>query len=237
MIPIPAIDLRDGCCVQLVGGSFDDERVRIADPLGVARRWEDAGFRRLHVVDLDAATGRGSNRPLVHRLARTTAAATQAGGGLRSLADVDELLGGGVEQVVVGTRALRDREWLRTLAEAWPSRVIVAADADQGATLVEGWTAALGRPVLDVITELGDLPLAGVLVTAVDREGRMAGPDLALMRDVVQACGLPVIASGGIGSMDDLAALADAGVYAAVIGMALYSGALDARAVVREFVA
>ena len=108
MIAIPAIDLRDGCCVQLVGGSFDEERVRIADPVGVAHRWVDAGFTRLHVVDLDAATGRGSNAPVVERLASQPGLETQVGGGLRDSAAIEAVLATGARRVVVGTRALKD---------------------------------------------------------------------------------------------------------------------------------
>ena len=237
MIAIPAIDLRDGCCVQLVGGSFEDERVRIADPLGVAQRWIDAGFTRLHVVDLDAATGRGSNSDIVERLAALTDLETQVGGGLRDSASIDALLGGGAERVVVGTRALRDRQWLSEIARAWPSRIVVAADAHDGITVTDGWTASLGRDVLDVIDELNVLPLSAVLVTAVDREGQMRGPDLDLMARVVRRSDHPVIASGGIASMDDLRDVQKIGVSATVIGMALYSGALDERAVAEEFAA
>ena len=237
MIAIPAIDLRDGCCVQLVGGSFDDERVRIADPMSVAQRWIDAGFTRLHVVDLDAAMGSGSNASVVRSLITLDALQTQVGGGLRDDAALSELFRRGIDLAVVGTRALKDGAWLRAAADAWPQRLIVAADARAGVVVADGWTSTLGAGVIDVVTELNGFPLAGVLVTAVEREGRMVGPDIDLMRRIVEASRHPVIASGGIATMDDLCALADAGVSACVIGMALYSGALDARAVAREFAA
>jgi phosphoribosylformimino-5-aminoimidazole carboxamide ribotide isomerase len=237
MIAIPAIDIRDGCCVQLVGGSFDHERVRIADPVSVAQRWVDAGFTRLHVVDLDAAMGSGSNGSVVRSLIELDALRTQVGGGLRDDAALSELFRHGVEWALVGTRALKDRAWLRSAAYAWPERLIVAADARDGVIVADGWTSTLGRSVVDGITELNALPLAGVLVTTVEREGRMVGPDVALMRRLVAASRHPVIASGGVGTMDDLRALADVGVSACVIGMALYSGALDERAVAREFAA
>jgi phosphoribosylformimino-5-aminoimidazole carboxamide ribotide isomerase len=237
MIAIPAIDLRDGCCVQLVGGSFDAERVRIADPVSVARRWSSVGFTHLHVVDLDAAMGRGSNQPVVEKLANQPGLATQVGGGLRDTAAIDAAFASGARRVVVGTRALRDREWLSAIASAWPGRVVVAADARNGAAVTDGWTASLGRDVLDVIDELNALPLAGVLVTAVDREGQMGGPDVELIGRAVTRSSHPVIASGGVASIDDLRRLEQAGSAAVVIGMALYSGALDERAVAREFAA
>jgi phosphoribosylformimino-5-aminoimidazole carboxamide ribotide isomerase len=237
MIAIPAIDLRDGCCVQLVGGSFDAERVRIADPVGVARRWSDAGFTRLHVVDLDAAMGRGSNQAMVEQLASQPGVATQVGGGLRDAAAIEAVFASGARRVVVGTRALRDREWLSSIASTWPGRVVVAADARNGAAVTDGWTASLGRDVLDVIEDLNALPLAGVLVTAVDREGQMVGPDVELIGRAAKQSNHPVIASGGVASIDDLRRLEQAGSAAVVIGMALYSGALDERAVAREFAA
>ena len=237
MIAIPAIDLRDGCCVQLVGGSFDEERVRIADPMSVARRWIEAGFTRLHVVDLDAAMGSGRNANVIRSLIELDALRTQVGGGLRDDAALSELFLRGVDRAVVGTRALKDPAWLRSAADVWPQRLVVAADARDGVIVADGWTSMLGRGVIDVVADLNALPLAGVLVTAVEREGRMLGPNVDLMRRVVAASDHPVIASGGIGTMDDLRALADIGVAACVIGMALYSGALDPRAVAQDFAA
>ena len=235
MIAIPAVDLRDGCCVQLVGGSFADERIRLDDPLGVARTWLAAGFRRLHVVDLDAALDLGDNTPVIEALCGLRGAEIQVGGGIRDRDQVARLIELGAARVVVGTRALEDPEWLDEIARAWPDRIVVAADAMRGAAVARGWTATLDRRAVDVVAELTALPLAGFLVTAVDREGLMAGPDLTLVAEVASVTRRPVMASGGIGNADDLRALANAGASAAVIGMALYTGALDARAVAQEF--
>jgi len=235
MIAVPAIDLRDGCCVQLVGGSFADERVRLPDPMAVAHTWIDAGFRRLHVVDLDAAMSCGSNADVIERLLGVNDVDIQVGGGVRSTESAERLFRLGAAAIVVGTRALHDRPWLVEIAQDWPGRVIVAADARDGQVVTGGWTAELERTVEDVIAELNELPLGGVLVTAVEREGRMEGPALELTQRATAAAAHPVIASGGIGTMDDLRALARRRARAAVIGMALYSGALDARAVALEF--
>ncbi len=237
MIAIPAIDLRDGCCVQLVGGSFDDERVRLDDPVAVAQRWIADGFRTLHVVDLDAAMETGRNTDVVRALVALPGITVQVGGGIRTEADVQFLLNAGASRIVVGTRALGDRDWLESIAVRWPGRIVVAADARKGQTVARGWRSETGDRAVDVISELRSLPLAGILVTAVDKEGRMAGPDLALVSDVVSASAHPIIASGGIGSMTDLDSLASAGASACVIGMALYTGALDSRAVARSFAA
>jgi len=235
MITIPAVDLREGACVQLVGGDYAQERVRLTDPVSVAREWTRYGFRRLHVVDLDAATGRGSNRDVVNELLRDTAADLQVGGGVRSTSDVDDLISQGARAVVVGTRAFEDDDWLARVATTYPNEIIVAADVRDRRIVTHGWTRTLPREIIDVTEELSTLPLAGLLVTAVHREGRMEGTDLFLMEDVVDAASFPVYASGGIRSIADLRALADRGVAAAVIGMALYTGAIDPWQAAEEF--
>ena len=235
MIAIPAVDLRAGRCVQLVGGSYERERLRYDNPLEIAREWTRFGFHRLHVVDLDAATGRGSNEELVRDILANVPADVQVGGGVRSGDVVERLLGEGAKRVVVGTRALEEPEWLAGTASAFPGELVVAADVRDRRVVTRGWARTLGRYVLDVVEELNDVPLAGVLVTAVHREGQLSGTDLFLMEDVAEQSHHPVIASGGITTVQELRALAERGVAAAVIGMALYTGALDARAVAEEF--
>ena len=235
MIAIPAIDLRDGACVQLVGGSYSDERVRLPDPVLVARRWIECGFSQLHVVDLDAALGVGSNDAIVDTLLGETNASLQVGGGLRSAERIEQLLCAGAARVVVGTRALEDREWIATQSERFPGSIVVAADVRDDRLAVRGWTSTLSDSITTVVRDLSSLPLAGLLVTAVDVEGRMNGPALPLVARVVGAASIPVIASGGVTTIEDLRALAAMGVSAAVIGMALYTGTLDARSVAQEF--
>lgn len=235
MIAIPAVDLRDGACVQLVGGAYEAERVRIADPVGVARRWCELGFRHLHVVDLDAATDRGSNAATVRALAAGADREVQVGGGLRTQAAVEQALATGAARAVVGTRALEDPAWLEQVAAAFPGRIVVAADTVERRIVTRGWQRTLARDVVQVVDELGGLPLAAILVTAVHREGRLEGPDLALVELIAARAAVPVQASGGVASVQDLRALAAVGAAAAVIGMALYTGALDGRATAEEF--
>lgn len=235
MIAIPAVDLREGACVQLVGGAYDKEQVRLPDPFAVARQWERTGFRRLHVVDLDAATGAGSNLPIVEEILRDAHVEVQVGGGVRGTEAVEQLFRAGASRVVVGTRALEDPEWLADLAALYPGVIVVATDVRERRVVTRGWVRTLPLDVIDVIEELNALALGGLLVTAVHREGQMRGTDLALMEDVVEASRFPVIASGGVSSMNDLRALEHRGIAGAVIGMALYTGALDARAVAQEF--
>lgn len=237
MLAIPAIDLRDGHCVQLVGGDYAKEAVRLDEPLLVAQRWVAAGFSRLHLVDLDAATGRGNNRDLIREIITRSGVPAQVGGGIRDGDALNTLLDDGAEHVVVGTRGVEDPEWLAKQAERFPGRIVLAADVNLRKVVTRGWAKETSRDVLDLIRELEHLPLAGLLVTAVHKEGKMQGTDLALMADVVDAAPWPVIASGGVSSMLDLQALEDRGVAAAVLGMALYTDALDARVVAEEYAA
>ncbi len=235
MIAIPAIDLREGACVQLVGGEYASERVRLPDPVAVAREWQQCGFERLHVVDLDAATGKGSNARQVRSIIEANTADVQVGGGLRTTDAVDEMFDAEARYVIVGTRALEDLDWLAELAERYPGEIILAADVRERRVVTRGWQHTLARDVLDLVEEINALPLSALLVTAVHKEGQMLGVDLPLMEDVVDAADFPVYAAGGVGSMGDLWALHDRGVRGAVVGMALYTGAIDPRIVAEEF--
>ena len=235
MIAVPAVDLREGACVQLVGGSFEDERIRVPDPMSAAQRWSDAGFRRLHVVDLDAAAGVGANDDAISGIVGRGNTRVSVGGGVRTSERVADLLTTGADSVVVGTRALEDAEWLDAVANLHANRIVVALDVRDRSVVVEAWTKRIETSLADLAARLDTLPLAGVLVTAVHREGRMRGPDLDLVDDLVRMTRHPVVASGGVATLDDLRALEQRGASACVIGMALYSGALDASAVASEF--
>jgi phosphoribosylformimino-5-aminoimidazole carboxamide ribotide isomerase len=235
MIAIPAIDIRDGACVQLVGGSFDDERVRIADPCAVLDRWRDAGFRRVHVVDLDAALGSGGNESQVNALVANANLSVQVGGGVRTAERAGQLLAAGADRVVIGTRAIEEPAWLAGVAHRHSGGIIVALDVRDRVVVTHGWVRRSTVHIQDALAALAGLPLGGVLVTAVHAEGRLAGADLPLIEHVVRRTPIPVIASGGVASMDDLRSLASAGAAAVVIGMALYTGALDPRAAAEEF--
>ena len=235
MIAIPAVDLRAGACVQLVGGSYEAERVRLENPAGVARSWAHYGFKRLHLVDLDAATGRGSNAEIVREILTDHALEVQVGGGIRSGDVIERLLQDGAQQVVVGTRALEHPEWLAEMAHLFPGELIVAADVRERQIVTRGWERTLPKNIIDVVEEMNGLPLAAIMVTAVHREGQLQGTDLFLMEDVAETSDMPVYASGGITTMEDLRALDHRGVAGAIIGMALYTDALDPRAVAEEF--
>ena len=236
MLVMPAVDLRDGACVQLVGGDYANEAVRLPDAAAAAAHWVASGLRALHVVDLDAATGRGEQAALVARVLATPGLApSQAGGGVRDDARLAATFTAGAARAVVGTRALEDPEWLARIAHAHPGRIVVAADVRDGRVVTRGWAATLERSLDDTLASLESLPLAAVLVTAVHREGALRGPDFALLERVVRATRHPVQASGGITTLDDLTALERLGVSAVVLGMSLYTGALDAHRLAQEY--
>jgi phosphoribosylformimino-5-aminoimidazole carboxamide ribotide isomerase len=159
----------------------------------------------------------------------------QVGGGIRTVDQIREVLEQGASRVVVGTRAIEDQDWLADAASLFPGAIIVAADVRDRQVLTHGWTRSQQTSLLDEIEALNAVPLAGILVTAVHREGLMQGADLQLMEDVVAASAFPAYAAGGITGVKDLRALAERGVSAAIIGMALYTGAVDPRAVAEEF--
>lgn len=235
MLVMPAIDLRAGACVQLVGGSYDDERVRIANPIAVAERWQSLGFTDLHIVDLDAATDRGSNRDVVRRLLQRNNTSAQVGGGISTTETIRSLLRDGAKRVVIGTRAIEDLDWLRPITQTFRNKIIVAADVRDRTVVTRGWRFASNRNVLEILPELNPLPLAGIMVTAVHREGLMCGPDLELVRALLSHTQHNLYVAGGISSLADLRLLASTGAAAAIVGMALYTGALDPRAAASEF--
>lgn len=235
MITAPAVDLRGGRCVQLVGGIPEEERVSLPDPVSVAAGWRERGFDVLHVVDLDAALGTGDNREIVRRILDAGEARVQVGGGIRDDDAADALLDAGAARVVVGTRAVDDAEWLRRLAGRHPGRIMVAADVRDGRVLRRGWTEEAGVALLAFLRRLAPLPLAGVLCTDVGREGRVEGIDRDQARRAVEGSGQPVWIAGGISSLGELRELAGMGAAGAVLGMALYTEAVDPETVAAEF--
>jgi phosphoribosylformimino-5-aminoimidazole carboxamide ribotide isomerase len=235
MIAIPAVDIREGRCVQLVGGRPDQERVSLPDPVAQAKEWWKAGFGTLHVVDLDAALSLGDNLPMIQQVVKETGAIVQVGGGIRNRTAVEQILTLGAERVIVGTRAIDDPGWLRSTADSFPKRVVVAADIRDGRVVKKGWTESTGIRIVDFLRTLEGIPVAGILCTDVSREGRMQGIDLPGAATVIEESSHPVWISGGITTLDELRALDEAGAAGAVLGMALYTGTLNPAEVAREF--
>jgi phosphoribosylformimino-5-aminoimidazole carboxamide ribotide isomerase len=231
MIVYPAIDLRGGRCVRLLQGEFDQETVYGDDPVATARRWAEAGAHWLHVVDLDGArAGRPVQTDIVRAICAAVQVPVQVGGGLRTLANVREVLAAGAVRVVVGTAAVEDPVLCRQLCQAHPERVVLGLDARGGRLRVAGWTADGGRLATDLAGEAAGMGAAAIVYTDIARDGTQKGPDLEGTRAVGRAADIPVIASGGIGSLDDIravAGLAADGVAGLIVGRALYTGAVE----------
>lgn len=235
MIAIPALDLRNGACVQLAAGSYDEEVIRIPDVIGVELAWRQYGFHYLHVIDLDAVTGRGNNAELIRTILSRTEAETQVGGGVKSRDAVQQLLSEGAQRVVIGSRALEDPDWLAEVSALFPGSVVVAADVRDRKVLAQGWARARPMLVLDLVDELNRLQLAGLVLTVSSYEELSSGSHLSLVEQVVEAADFPVLGAGPFADINDLRAIADRGVAAAIVGIALYTGAMDPRIVAEEF--
>lgn len=224
----PAIDLRDGRCVRLYQGDYGRETVYGDDPVAQARAFQDAGAQWIHVVDLDAArTGEPVNRDVVAAIASGVDVPVQSGGGVRDEAAARALFDAGVARVVVGTAALEDPDFVRRLAASHP--VAVGLDARGREVAVRGWVEGSGADLFELAVAFADAGVAALVVTEISRDGTLEGPDLDGLSQVLAATDIPVIASGGVGSLDDLrslAALESAGrrLSGAIAGRALYEG-------------
>ena len=232
MIVIPAIDLRGGRCVRLFRGDYAHETVYADDPVEAAIRFQTEGARRLHVVDLDAARGSGSNRDIVHEICRSIAIPVQLGGGLRDHAAVEAALQDGASRAILGTAAALDPGFVAETVDHFGDHVLVAVDVRDGRVMTHAWTQA-GPRIEEAIPALTDAGAPRFLVTSIVMDGAMDGPDLALYERVLELTERPVIASGGVRVADDVRALRDLGMEAAVVGKALYSGTIRLEEVVR----
>lgn len=238
MLAIPLIELRSARCIAR-NGADDEDADRTDDPLEVARRWVAAGFSRLHVTDLDAESGRGDNREqvrdILHAVREAGGAAIQVGGGLRESEDILALLGDGAERVVVGARGVEDPGWLDAQATLSPGRVILAMELMDRRVVSRGWAATLRRGVDDLLSDLEELPLGGLLVRARCKDGKEVVNDLCLLEDLASVTPWPLIAVGEFESMQDLRNLEIRGVTSVILETALHSGEFDLRVVAEEF--
>lgn len=233
MIIIPAIDVKDGRCVRLRQGDMAAETVYSYDVTEVARRWEQSGAGLIHVVDLNGAVeGEPKNLRQIQSIMKSVTVPVQVGGGIRTLEMVRQYLNAGVSRVVLGTAAFADRTLLDQACREFPQRIVLGLDARDGRVAVKGWTAVSDIKAIDLLKELSDCPIAAVIYTDIARDGMLNGPNLSALKEIVEFSSFPVIASGGITSLEDLRAVQSIGlkIEGAIVGKALYDGKFDLRA-------
>jgi phosphoribosylformimino-5-aminoimidazole carboxamide ribotide isomerase len=237
MLIFPAIDIRGGKCVRLRQGRKEEETVFSDDPLPMGLKWQAAGARWLHVVDLDGAfSSRPQNLDAVRRLRQSLTIPMQLGGGIRRLETIATYIEMGIDRLILGTAVLKDPGLVVRACADFPGRIAVGLDARDGLVSVEGWTETSTRPVLEVAREIEPFKPTALIYTDISRDGEKRGVNAAATQALAEAVGLPVIASGGVSSLDDITALLpleSVGVVGVIIGRALYDGSLDLAEAIR----
>jgi phosphoribosylformimino-5-aminoimidazole carboxamide ribotide isomerase len=233
MLLIPAIDLKDGHCVRLKQGDMNDATVFSEDPAAMARHWVAQGARRLHVVDLDGAfAGKPKNQAAIKAIVKAVGEEipVQLGGGIRDLDTIERVLNGGVTYVIIGTAAVKNPGFLRDACGAFGGSIIVGLDAKDGKVATDGWSKLTGHDVVDLGKKFEDYGIDGIIYTDIGRDGMLSGVNIEATVRLAQAVGVPVFASGGIGSMSDiekLCAVEDEGIEGAILGRSIYEGAIE----------
>ena len=232
MLLIPAIDLKDGKCVRLRQGRMEDETIFADDPMEMAQRWVDAGARRLHLVDLNGAfAGRPVNADVIRRIAEAFPdVPIQVGGGIRDEDTVQLYLDAGVQYVIIGTKAVSAPHFVNDLCLEFPGHIIVGLDAKAGKVAIDGWSKLSNHDVIDLAQRFERDGVEAIVYTDISRDGMMEGVNVQATAKLAGEISIPVIASGGISSLDDIKALlavADEGIMGAIIGRALYEGSID----------
>jgi phosphoribosylformimino-5-aminoimidazole carboxamide ribotide isomerase len=223
----PAIDLRGGKCVRLVQGDYQRELVFGDDPAAMALRWIDEGAEYLHLVDLEAARdGRRANLTAIESIAAAIDIPIQLGGGIRDEATIRRLLDLGLARLVVGTAALKQPDWFRSMCREFPGQLALGIDAREGMVATDGWLEMSSTSAIELARQFDGEPVGAIVYTDIARDGMLTGPNLDAMREMQSAVATPVIASGGVATADDVAQLAAAPMAGAIIGRALYEGNL-----------
>jgi phosphoribosylformimino-5-aminoimidazole carboxamide ribotide isomerase len=226
---IPAVDMQDGEVVQLVQGERGTEK-KYGSPVEAAERWVDEGAETLHLVDLDGAfEGERKNAPAVDAILDAVAVDVQLGGGIRTAEDAIDLLDRGVDRVILGTAAIENPDIVEEISDVHPESVMVSLDAKDGEVLVSGWTEGTGLDPAEAAERYEDLGAGAILFTDVDVEGQLEGVQTETVKRVTEAVDIPVVASGGVATLEDVAALREAGAAAVVVGTALYEGRFTLR--------
>jgi phosphoribosylformimino-5-aminoimidazole carboxamide ribotide isomerase len=235
MIILPAIDIKGGQCVRLYQGDYAQVTTYDAEPVQVAQRWQSAGASWLHVVDLDgAAAGHPVNVEVIRRMRAGTSLRMELGGGMRSLAHMQQMFDLGIDRVILGTVALTDRALLEETLARWGERIAVGLDARNGRVAIAGWRETSQVQAASLAVELSASGIQRFIYTDIARDGALKGPNLEGLRQIQQVITCPLIASGGVASLDDLRSLAALGIEGTIVGKALYTGDVDLAKAIQE---
>ncbi len=226
---IPAIDLKNGRCVRLFQGDFNQETVFSDDPLAMALSWQEQGGHRLHLVDLDGAVqGKPVHLDVISSIVQALDIPVQVGGGIRDMASADAWLGAGVDRVVIGTAAVRDPDMVQEVCRKHGSqRVVVSVDAKEGLVALQGWKETSSVTVLELAEQMAEIGVVRLLYTDIARDGALTGPDMGTNAKLASETGLAIQASGGVSSVEDIKGLLPTGVEGVIVGRALYTGAVS----------
>jgi len=236
MIILPAIDIKDGKCVRLYQGDYDQVTTYDVDPAKIAQRWQRSGASWLHIVDLDgAAAGYPVNVESIKSIRASTTLHIELGGGIRTLADIGHMLGLGIDRVVLGTVALTDRVLLMEALTRWSERIVVGLDARSGSIAISGWRKTSQVLATSLASELCNDGVQRFIYTDIARDGVLKGPNIEELKEIQRLISCSLIASGGVSSMDDLLSLARLGIEGAIVGKALYTGHIDLVSAIQEF--
>lgn len=223
MIIFPAIDIKDGNCVRLKQGKFDELDIYFDNPVEVAKTWESKGAEFIHIVDLDGAKdGKSKNFEIIKNIASTVNIPIQVGGGIRSEEAIKNLLEAGVNRVILGTAAVNDEEFLREMTEKYAEKIVVSVDAKDGIVAVDGWVNLSTTKSTDFVKTLDEIGVKTIVYTDIAKDGMMQGPNFDIYKEVSEISDIDVIASGGVSSIDDVVKLKAMNMYGAIIGKALY---------------
>lgn len=232
MLVIPAIDLKDGQCVRLKQGRMEDDTVFSSDPVAMAERWIKAGAGRLHIVDLNGAfAGKPVNADVIHKIVETYPdIPIQIGGGIRDLDTIQSYLDAGINYVIIGTKAVQSPQFVTAACQAFPGHIIVGLDARNGKVATDGWSSVSHHNVIEIAQGFENDGVEAIVFTDISRDGMLQGVNVDSTVELAQSIGIPVIASGGITTIEDIRALcevADKGIIGAITGRAIYEGTLD----------
>lgn len=228
MIIFPAIDIRGGKCVRLYQGKYDQETIYNNDPVAIAKKWEKLGARYLHIVDLDGAlTGELVNKDLIKGIVEAVDIPVQVGGGIRTLDRAKEILDLGVERIIVGTSAIKKEGFVEELVKIFEEKIVVSIDAKSGYVCIDGWTNSSDMRAVDFAKELEKKGVNTIVYTDISKDGTMIGPNFLELKNLKDNVSMNIIASGGIGSKEDIDKLKKMELYGAITGKALYEGKLS----------